>query len=207
MFGGTMKSTLLQIMAWHRTGSRPLPNTGPCITKVFATRRKNFSQWYRSFQRKLLSHWLKFLRHVAITLVIQGPELLHHMSFLGHNELTCCICLPMLDKTSDVLTSNHFVCGSCLWKPPERFLSAVYELKSAQIKIYIAVIVACVHCALHPMKYAQGFVMLIASVLNSLAPGRLEWNLKQEVIMPVLVVAGCASWNCPQMNVTGPYWC
>ena len=48
---------------------------GPCITNVFATRRKNFSQWYRSFQRKLLSHWLKFLRHVAITLVIQGPGL------------------------------------------------------------------------------------------------------------------------------------
>ena len=48
-------------------------NAGPCITNVFATRRKNFSQWYRSFQRKLLSHWLKFLRHVAITLVIQGP--------------------------------------------------------------------------------------------------------------------------------------
>ena len=48
-------------------------NTGPCITNVFATRRKNFSQWYRSFQRKLLSHWLKILRHVAITLVIQGP--------------------------------------------------------------------------------------------------------------------------------------
>ena len=47
--------------------------TGPCITNVFATRRKNFSQWHRSFQRKLLSHWLKFLRHVAITLVIQGP--------------------------------------------------------------------------------------------------------------------------------------
>ena len=49
-------------------------NPGPCITNVFATRRKNFSQWYRSFQRKLLSHWLKFLQHVAITLVIQGPE-------------------------------------------------------------------------------------------------------------------------------------
>ena len=50
-------------------------SAGPCITNVFATRRKNFSQWYRSFQRKLLSHWLKFLRHVAITLVIQGPVL------------------------------------------------------------------------------------------------------------------------------------
>ena len=41
-----------------------------------ATRRKNSSQWYRSFRRKLRSHWLKFLRHVAITLVIQGPGLL-----------------------------------------------------------------------------------------------------------------------------------
>ena len=48
-------------------------NTGPCITNVFATCRKNFSQWHRSFQRKLRSHWLKFLRHVTITLVIQGP--------------------------------------------------------------------------------------------------------------------------------------
>ena len=50
-----------------------LARPGPCVTNVFATRRKNFSQWHRSFQRKLLSHWLKFLRHVAITLVIQGP--------------------------------------------------------------------------------------------------------------------------------------
>ena len=46
---------------------------GPCITNVFATRHKNSSQWQRSFQRKLRPHWLKFLRHVAITLVIQGP--------------------------------------------------------------------------------------------------------------------------------------
>ena len=53
-------------------GFKSLP--GPCITNVFATRRKNFSQWHRSFQRKLLSHWPKFLRHVAITLVIQGPD-------------------------------------------------------------------------------------------------------------------------------------
>ena len=56
-------------IAWRQRHHVP----GPCITNVFATRRKNFSQWYRSFQRKLLSHWLKFLRHVAITLVIQGP--------------------------------------------------------------------------------------------------------------------------------------
>ena len=63
----------------EKEGSQ-LRATGPCITNVFATRRKNFSQWHRSFQRKLLSHWLKFLRHVAITLVIQGPDLLRRKS-------------------------------------------------------------------------------------------------------------------------------
>ena len=51
----------------------PHKGPGPCITNVFATCRKNFSQWHHSFQRKLRSHWLKFLRHVAITLVIQDP--------------------------------------------------------------------------------------------------------------------------------------
>ena len=69
-------SLYIRVMPSQITGNSTqakLRITGPCITNVFATRRKNFSQWYRSFQRKLLSHWLKFLRHVAITLVIQGP--------------------------------------------------------------------------------------------------------------------------------------
>ena len=48
-------------------------NTGPCITNVIATCRKNFSQWESSFLWKLRCHWLKFLRRVAKTLVIQGP--------------------------------------------------------------------------------------------------------------------------------------
>ena len=61
----------------------PHKGPGPCITNVFATRRKNFSQWHRSFQRKLLSHWLKFLRHVAITLVIQDPVTRKMFSFDG----------------------------------------------------------------------------------------------------------------------------
>ena len=47
--------------------------TGPCITNVIATCRKNFSQWESSFLWKLRCHWLKFLRRVAKTLVIQGP--------------------------------------------------------------------------------------------------------------------------------------
>ena len=48
---------------------------GPCITNVIATCRKNFSQWESSFLWKLRCHWLKFLRRVAKTLVIQGPGL------------------------------------------------------------------------------------------------------------------------------------
>ena len=46
---------------------------GPCITNVIATCRKNFSQWESSFLWKLRYHWLKFLRRIAKTLVIQGP--------------------------------------------------------------------------------------------------------------------------------------
>ena len=49
---------------------------GPCITNVIAICCKNFSQWERSFLWKLRCHWLKFLRRVAKTLVIQGPG--HH---------------------------------------------------------------------------------------------------------------------------------
>ena len=55
--------------------------TGPCITNVFATCRKNFSQWERSFLWKLRCHWLKFLRRVAKTLVIQGPGSLWHFCY------------------------------------------------------------------------------------------------------------------------------
>ena len=57
------------------TEFQTLGSTGPCITNVIATCRKNFSQWERSFLWKLRCHWLKFLRHVAKTLVIQGPGL------------------------------------------------------------------------------------------------------------------------------------
>ena len=48
--------------------------SGPCITNVIATFCNNFSQWGRSFLWKLRCHWLKFLRRVAKTLVIQGPS-------------------------------------------------------------------------------------------------------------------------------------
>ena len=48
----------------------PIGSTGPCITNVIATRRKNFSQWESSFLWKLRCHWLKFLRRVAKTFVL-----------------------------------------------------------------------------------------------------------------------------------------
>ena len=63
--GATCSLLTISSAIWLSNGA------GPCITNVFATCRKNISQWHRSFQRKLGSHWLKFLRHVAITLVIQ----------------------------------------------------------------------------------------------------------------------------------------
>ena len=65
--------------------------TGPCITNVFATRRK------------LLSHWLKFLRHVAITLVIQGPGPLGGKG-IGHrwiNLIKGQLCTPLVFLLSD----------------------------------------------------------------------------------------------------------
>ena len=65
--------------SWH---GNSFHITGPCITNVIATCRKNFSQWESSFLWKLRCHWLKFLRRVAKTLVIQGPGLF--MGIQGH---------------------------------------------------------------------------------------------------------------------------
>ena len=46
---------------------------GPCLTTAIWRCRKPFSQWHRSFQRKLRSHWLKFLRQRHVAVVRQGP--------------------------------------------------------------------------------------------------------------------------------------
>ena len=43
--------------------------------------------------------------------------------------------------------------------------------------------------------------------LNPLAPQKLEWNFREVICKLILVIYGKGiSWNCPQMNVTGPYW-
>ena len=73
---GNRTSILLQTRKWYMISSPATPTVswaGPCITNVFATCRKHYGQWERSFLWKLRCHWLKFLRHVAKTLVIQGP--------------------------------------------------------------------------------------------------------------------------------------
>ena len=81
------KSTLAQIMACRRQATGhylrqcwPSPIllygiTGPCVTTAIWRCCNSFNQWQHSSQRKLRSHWLKFLwqRHVAI--VKQGPGL------------------------------------------------------------------------------------------------------------------------------------
>ena len=68
---------ILKILSESSTSAKMSLTTivgpGPCITNVIATCRKNFSQWKSSFLWKLRYHWLKFLRRVAKTLVIQGP--------------------------------------------------------------------------------------------------------------------------------------
>ena len=103
------------IPAWEMPSSFINGYTGPCITNVFATRRKNFSQWHRSFQRKLLSHWLKFLRHVAITLVIQGPGLYMVCSgtakSLAREWVSDCLNLAAFLGTVD--SEVHVIHNSC----------------------------------------------------------------------------------------------
>ena len=51
-----------------------LVNTGPCVTTAIWRCRNPFSQWQRSFQRKLRSHWLKLLRQRHVAVVRQGPR-------------------------------------------------------------------------------------------------------------------------------------
>ena len=45
---------------------------GPCITPAIWRCRKTVSQWQGSFQWKLRSHWLKFLRQRPATVIVLG---------------------------------------------------------------------------------------------------------------------------------------
>ena len=48
-------------------------SSGPCLTIATWRRRKNFSQWERSFLWKLRCHWLRGLRQRQIAVVRQCP--------------------------------------------------------------------------------------------------------------------------------------
>ena len=83
---------LLSPLSQYAPYSRPCLNrrcnTGPCITNVIATCRKNFSQWERSFLWKLRCHWLEFLRRVAKTVSNTGPRCLASSVYKKH-KLSC----------------------------------------------------------------------------------------------------------------------
>ena len=48
---------------------------GPCLTTATWRCCKKFSQWERSFQRKLCCHWMKRLRQRQIDVVRQAPAI------------------------------------------------------------------------------------------------------------------------------------
>ena len=85
---------------------------GSCITNVIATCHKNFSQWERSFLWKLRCHRLKFLRHVAKTLVIQdpGPHLSIKTIFPRYEDF------HVKDKTVSRKTISSLTWGSLYWQ-------------------------------------------------------------------------------------------
>ena len=75
-----------QVMAWCRQATShylrqywprslsPYGVTGSCLTTAIWRCRKPFSQWQCSFQRKLRSHWVKFLRQRRVAIVKQRPD-------------------------------------------------------------------------------------------------------------------------------------
>ena len=103
----THSGMLKRCFVFFSPEERRFKGPGSCITNVIATCRKIFSQWERSFLWKLRCHWLKFLRHVAKRLVIQGPELLIpvivFMHLLPGSFLVWCRlianCLPLGTKS------------------------------------------------------------------------------------------------------------
>ena len=148
---------------WYMCFDTRLP--GPCITNVFATRRKNFSQWHRSFQRKLLSHWLKFLRHVAKTLVIQGPVLFLTSSAApttrsdnGDDETTSAVLTTTSDDVDD---KNDDMCRSTI---------SFYKLTCTvgccyRITFNIIIGLRCVVlCNVSISNGLQNYVMLVINV-------------------------------------------
>ena len=70
---GLLPRSTYPMLTYHQRGPAGR-DPGPCLTTAIWRCRKNSSQWRHSFQWKLSSHWLKFLRqrHVAVK---RGPAL------------------------------------------------------------------------------------------------------------------------------------
>ena len=58
---------------WMKKIELVTSSPGPCLITAIWRCRKPFSRWQHSFQRKLRSHWLKFLWQHHVTIVRQGP--------------------------------------------------------------------------------------------------------------------------------------
>ena len=69
---------------------------GPCLTTAIWRCRKNSSHWQCSFQWKLRSHWLKFLRQRHVAVVKQGPGSWVNISS-GINGLLLSSTRPLLE--------------------------------------------------------------------------------------------------------------
>ena len=72
---------------------------GPCLTTVIWRCRKNASQWQRSFQRKLHSHCLKFLRQRHVAVVRQGPVPRASISTLHRHAFSTLVMLKIFYET------------------------------------------------------------------------------------------------------------
>ena len=51
-------------------------------------------------------------------------------------------------------------------------------------------------------------ILLRSHYVNSLAPGKFEWNFSYVIFKHILVIDGLRHllWNCHNMNVTGLHW-
>ena len=86
-------------------GTPPCQNLQPgsCITNVIATCRKNFSQWHRSFQRKLRSHWLKIFATCRNNVSNTGPW---YPLYWRRRSLLCLTKVPA-GQAAPVSNSQH----------------------------------------------------------------------------------------------------
>ena len=79
---GLCRSNALRFGADRAIRNQRWNCSGPCLTTAIWRCHSPFSQWRCSFERKMRSHWLKFLWHCHVTVVKQGP-VMHASPCLG----------------------------------------------------------------------------------------------------------------------------